>query len=212
MNNIESNAPVHTDSSVGFDGGMSQGRTDEQIVLQTEALAAALANLDGFRLEGNYYHLSKNPRASMYWSRACIAQDMLTSTDANDAVSALEDEFYFDTVESRLDSLYPNASPLPSAVSDGVGISPFEAQIADAVVKAEAPLLEQIGKLEVDLKKARIGLQAARSSALEEAAQACIIDPQVSTTQQFALGVEWCSLAVRELAGCAPTNRSENAP
>jgi hypothetical protein len=65
-------------------------RTDEQIVQQTEELAAELALMDGYRLNDGTFRDSLSSRARKYWERACAAQRILTNTDPDDAASGTE--------------------------------------------------------------------------------------------------------------------------
>ncbi|MDF8362048.1 MULTISPECIES: hypothetical protein [Achromobacter] len=69
-------------------------RSAKQIVDQTEELAAELARtfygrevaVDGFK-----FHLSADPRAQVCWRAACEAQQRLTNTDPEDALSELDE-------------------------------------------------------------------------------------------------------------------------
>lgn len=70
-------------------------RSAKQIVDQTEELAAELARtfygrevaVDGFK-----FHLSADPRAQVCWRMACDAQQRLTNTDPEDALSELDED------------------------------------------------------------------------------------------------------------------------
>lgn len=190
---------LHSDVVDAVANATAPGRTDAQVVEQTEMLAASLARFDGFHNKGCFRN-STNPRVLQYWHRACIAQEILTRTDPNDAVTSIDESEGFSVDEK--DGQH-NFSP-EYTVSTFAETDAFEIRVREAVEKAEAPLQERIGQLEVEIKKARINLQDARSLALEEAASACAIDSQTSTTRQFELGVEWCALAVRELKGIPP--------
>ena len=66
----------------------TRARTEQMIVDQTEQLAAALAEIDGYQLAGNYRDTSA-PRGRAYWIKACLAQEILTSTDPENAVAEL---------------------------------------------------------------------------------------------------------------------------
>lgn len=62
-------------------------RTDEEIINQTEALAKEFALLNGWNFEDDYvFHCSDNPRAVLMFKIACIAQELLTSTDVNNSL------------------------------------------------------------------------------------------------------------------------------
>jgi hypothetical protein len=67
-------------------------RTDEQILEQTEELAAELAQLDGYVLTSGNFRDHPAPRVRMYWERACVAQRALTAPDPEDAESAIDGE------------------------------------------------------------------------------------------------------------------------
>lgn len=72
-------------------------RTDQEIVDQTNVLAHRMLaegvgtgyvhdEGDDFKI---YDHL-ENPRYAAAWNLACIAQELITQTDPNDALSAIE--------------------------------------------------------------------------------------------------------------------------
>lgn len=66
-------------------------RSDKEIVDQTVELTRKFANMAGFRLGPEKPYDSPNPRTRKWWMQACAAQEFLTNTDPNDAVSNLED-------------------------------------------------------------------------------------------------------------------------
>jgi len=66
-------------------------RSEKQIVWETESLAAALAKMDGFAITAGTWRDSPSPTAQQYWKRACLAQELLTKTDPNDAVANLDE-------------------------------------------------------------------------------------------------------------------------
>ena len=72
-------------------------RTDAEIVAQTEAMATVLAKADGWRPEHydtdgySPFRLSRHPRAQGYWTRACLAQELLTQTDVANAIANLDE-------------------------------------------------------------------------------------------------------------------------
>lgn len=67
-------------------------RTDQQIINQTNALAAELYAIRGYKApKGHKFWLATHPHAVEAWSGACAAQLMLTHTDVGDALSALSD-------------------------------------------------------------------------------------------------------------------------
>lgn len=95
-------------------------RTDIEIIQQTEQLAADLAALDGFRLVGSTFREHYGQRARHYWRMACRAQEVITNTDPNDAVSNVEDvPTPAPTIDTRqlLDLMrdYSDALPGPAA-------------------------------------------------------------------------------------------------
>lgn len=66
------------------------GRTDREIVDQTNALARALYRLRGYTVpEGYRFDQAKHPHEQECWAGACIAQDLLTDTDVNNALAEL---------------------------------------------------------------------------------------------------------------------------
>lgn len=67
-------------------------RTDAEIVAQTEALADKFAAMDGWRrISDRPWHASTNPRSMRYWKQACLAQEVLTNTDVDNAVAGLQE-------------------------------------------------------------------------------------------------------------------------
>lgn len=72
-----------------------EGRTASQIVQQTNELALLLMRRIYSRepagAEAPNLHDSKDPRGQHCWSVACEVQQLLTSTDPEDALSELED-------------------------------------------------------------------------------------------------------------------------
>lgn len=70
-------------------------RTDQQIVEQTDMLARAFAQNDGWRIDADVHSYdSENPRIRRYWRMACIAQEFLTGTDVSVALQNWQDEQY----------------------------------------------------------------------------------------------------------------------
>jgi hypothetical protein len=71
-------------------------RSNQQIVDQTNALARRMAEASNWEApEGYRFWLpssSGNPRGLLYWQLACIAQEELTDTDAENALAELEDD------------------------------------------------------------------------------------------------------------------------
>ena len=68
-------------------------RTSQQIIDQTEELAAKFAAVTHWQLHSGKYSSSENPRAQQFWAMACIAQEMLTDTDPENALVDVEDDF-----------------------------------------------------------------------------------------------------------------------
>lgn len=76
-------------------------RTDQEIVDQTNELALEIlknvigivpaAEVEGFKVY-DHIHDMRNTRLRGAWAMACRAQELLTQTDPNDALSALEPE------------------------------------------------------------------------------------------------------------------------
>jgi hypothetical protein len=67
-------------------------RTDQQIVNQTNALAAKLYAIRGYEApKGHKFWLATHPHEIEAWNGACEAQLMLTHTDVGDALSALSE-------------------------------------------------------------------------------------------------------------------------
>jgi hypothetical protein len=73
----------------------TEGRSDLEIVIQTEDVAALLM-LEIYQRElggiANPFRDSENPRAKHCWRLACRLQEMLTNTDPMNAVAAVDDE------------------------------------------------------------------------------------------------------------------------
>lgn len=68
------------------------GRTDRQIVDQTNELARQLLKVEGFHVLDSYlFYESNNARSKKAWSQACLAQCLLTNTDPNEALTGLEE-------------------------------------------------------------------------------------------------------------------------
>jgi hypothetical protein len=66
-------------------------RTDEQIVEQTNNLAGEFASVMGWAYPADTkFYCSLNTRAAGFWEMARIAQQVLTLTDADDALSNCE--------------------------------------------------------------------------------------------------------------------------
>ena len=67
-------------------------RTDQEIVDQTEELAALLCSrFMGSRLDGVNFRDSMHPQLQQCWEVACEIQEMLTATDPENAVAELEE-------------------------------------------------------------------------------------------------------------------------
>ena len=68
-------------------------RTDQEIVDQTEELAALLCSrFMGSRLDGVNFRDSMHPQLQQCWEVACEIQEMLTATDPENAVAELDGE------------------------------------------------------------------------------------------------------------------------
>ena len=95
-------------------------RSDQEIIDQTEQVAAMLAamlfccEID----EGVLYRESSHPKAIACWRAACIAQEILTETDVENAVAMLECE---DEHEQPVEHPAPDV-----AVPEGYAILPKE--------------------------------------------------------------------------------------
>ncbi len=61
-------------------------RSDAEILKQTNELARLLLREAGYEVpEGTRFDNTPNPRLKQFWGMACIAQDFLRATDANEA-------------------------------------------------------------------------------------------------------------------------------
>ena len=66
-------------------------RTDQQIIDQTNKLARAFYNLEGYTVkEGYAFHRATHPHERTLWHMACAAQLELTETDPNEALDNLD--------------------------------------------------------------------------------------------------------------------------
>lgn len=67
------------------------GRTDEQVVEQTNELARQLYALRGYEVRaGHRFDLATHPQELEAWAGACLAQLLLTQTDPRDALANIE--------------------------------------------------------------------------------------------------------------------------
>jgi hypothetical protein len=72
---------------------MSAERTDQQIVDQTNALARELYRLRGYTVPRGYrFDKATHPHEREAWRGACIAQELLTETEVENALIELEDQ------------------------------------------------------------------------------------------------------------------------
>lgn len=63
-------------------------RTEKFIVDQTNKLARQFAALAGWKADSSFqFYKSSNPRASLYWEMAVMAQEVLTKTDVTNALT-----------------------------------------------------------------------------------------------------------------------------
>lgn len=68
-------------------------RTNKQIVKQTNDLARAFYQALGYQVkEGYRFDRARHPQEIGMWRLACIAQEMLTDTDAENALAEVEEE------------------------------------------------------------------------------------------------------------------------
>lgn len=68
------------------------GRSDQDIVDETNELASAIAHAHNYAHEDGFkFYLSDNPRAKWFWKVACDGQEALTQTNAEDALANLEE-------------------------------------------------------------------------------------------------------------------------
>lgn len=68
-------------------------RTDREIIEQTNELARRLYALRGYAVaEGYRFDRAFHPHAREAWAGACVAQQLLTDTDPDDALSEEEEE------------------------------------------------------------------------------------------------------------------------
>lgn len=67
-------------------------RDAQEIVDQTNRIAALIANAQGFELEHQAFHKATATRAIAIWKLACNIQELMTATDPENAVAELEEE------------------------------------------------------------------------------------------------------------------------
>lgn len=73
-------------------------RTEEEIVEQTEHLADKFAEMDGFlRNSKRRWFDAMSPRGIHYWKMACLAQEILTQTDVENAVASIRPDTHADS-------------------------------------------------------------------------------------------------------------------
>jgi hypothetical protein len=73
-------------------GEPTADRTDQQIVDQTNALARELYRLRGYTVEEGYrFDKATHPHEREAWRGACIAQELLTETEVENALMELEE-------------------------------------------------------------------------------------------------------------------------
>jgi hypothetical protein len=66
-------------------------RTDEEIVQQTNELARDFYGLTGNRVSPGYrFDRAAHPLEQLCWKMACRAQELLTETNPEDALSAVD--------------------------------------------------------------------------------------------------------------------------
>jgi hypothetical protein len=66
-------------------------RTDQEIIDQTNRLARAFYNLQGYQVpEGYEFNRASHPNERALWHMACAAQFELTETDPNEALVNLD--------------------------------------------------------------------------------------------------------------------------
>jgi hypothetical protein len=100
-------------------------RTAEQIVAQTEELAAALNTWRwGGRLESGTYRTTPNPKAQWCWQMACKAQELLTATDPENAVSELEDLPAEPKLYGSVGIIYRGSVTVPIKLYEAIGHLP----------------------------------------------------------------------------------------
>lgn len=71
-------------------------RTDEQIIEQTNEVARAIYLIRGYQAPPDYkfYEFERvnyHPHERECWDMACVAQEILTDTDPNDALDNLNE-------------------------------------------------------------------------------------------------------------------------
>lgn len=65
--------------------------TDQQIVDQTNQLAHRFYKAHGYQRDPGFdFHKAHHPQERLMWELACIAQEDLTQTDAQNAADELE--------------------------------------------------------------------------------------------------------------------------
>jgi len=66
-------------------------RSDQEVVDQTNKLAGDFANIEGWDFkEGYEFYLSENPRGEGFWRKACVAQELITGSCMQTAISNLD--------------------------------------------------------------------------------------------------------------------------
>lgn len=72
------------------DATIESGRTDQEIVAQTNDLARSLYAIRGYSVQpGHRFDAATHPHEIEAWEGACAAQIMLTQTDPMDALEGL---------------------------------------------------------------------------------------------------------------------------
>lgn len=70
---------------------MPRNRTDQEVVDQTNELARILYRNRGYAVEEGYrFDRATHPHEKEAWKSACDAQRLLTDTDPEDALSAVD--------------------------------------------------------------------------------------------------------------------------
>lgn len=72
------------------DAAIESGRTDQEIVAQTNELARSLYAIQGYSVQPGYrFDAATHPHEIEAWEGACAAQVLLTQTDPTDALEGL---------------------------------------------------------------------------------------------------------------------------
>ena len=116
-------------------------KTDEEVVVEANALAAEFAEIDGYRAQaGHRFSDQANSREAKYWRMSCSAFEMLVQTSPDDALSGVEDTPTAPSISMQDVRLVAGEGPLkPDIVLSAVNAI-LRARAADTnVVRSHKP-------------------------------------------------------------------------